>query len=228
MILTNVISTTIEKAEVIDFYKEMLNNQSTNFWALIIFFLTITTALIGATWIWNFYYAKKQIKSEVDEQIREAEEKLNTKYDKLLEDKLEGIESSLKEKYDELLREEIVKIDSKYDLKIAKINADTSRLFYNVSFKENHYKVSLIWLSLALESYIKLALDEPIRDTIERMLFVLNISGIKEDNNDGGMFNPDKIISVVNKAPQILKKEKDEIIKILNSLRTDTNKPIIK
>ncbi len=219
MILTTVISTTIEKAEVIEFYKEMLNNQSTNFWALIIFFLTITSALIGATWIWNFHYAKKQIKNEVDEQIREAEEKLNTKYDKLLNDRIESIESSLKEKYDKLIEEEIVKIESKYDKKILELNADTSRLFFDVAIKENDYKVAVLWLMSALDSYIKLAFEQAIRDTIEEMLLILKKLSFEEEIIDGIIFNSDKIISIVNKAPQILNKEKDEIIKILQSLK---------
>lgn len=196
MILTDVVSKTIDKTEVIDFYKEMLNNQTTNFWALIIFFLTITTALIGATWLWNFYYAKKQIKNEVDEQI-------------------EKIENGLKIKYEKYLKEEIGKYEESINAKLLKNESASLISFAAHCIHISNHTLAVNYYASSLKIEIERKNDSVIRYCLNCIMGILLNESVIINSEELDFRN---LTEAIDNTPDTLKIEKEKILEKLDSL----------
>jgi len=199
MILLNAISTTIEKAEVIDFYKTLLENQSSNYTFLINFFIAITLLLIGGTWIWNLVIAKKQIKSEVDEQVKEIAKELDTKYIQIFEDAVKRIELS-------------------YEIRFVQNESTMISSIAAQCISDSNYTKAIKCYAIQLTKLIYLKEDESIGNCIDLMRDILTNSTayemIKPDE-----LNLDDIIMKVNLTPDTLKKDKIIIIDALNLLK---------
>jgi hypothetical protein len=199
MILITAISTTIGKTEVVDFYKSLLENQSSNYSVLINSFIAITVLLIGSTWIWNFVIAKKQIKSEVEEQVKEIAKELDTKYIQLFNEAVKSIELS-------------------YEIRFVQNEATGVSIIVNQCISNDNYTKAIECLAMNLTKYIYLKEDESIANCIELMCDILTNSTTFQ------MIKPDKlkldeIIKKVNLTPDTLKKDKMTIIDALNLLK---------
>jgi hypothetical protein len=92
---------TISKAEAVDIYKEILQNQSSNYSSLINTLLVITVVLLGSTWLWNVLLAKRQIKIEVEELADKNKREINETIEKLMNQKFAELERKLTEKLEE-------------------------------------------------------------------------------------------------------------------------------
>lgn len=199
MIITSVLSTTIEKAEVIDFYKTLLENQSSNYSVLINSFIAITVLLIGSTWIWNFVIAKKQIKNEVEQQIKVIKDSLKNEYDNYLQNEIVRIEKLLADKF---LSNEAMLMDS-----------------LCLQFAGNgEYHNTINFAILSLEKYLRLNKEDTIRASVDSILVMLSNPTLIQ------LINPNKIhydilLSIINKIPNILNVEKIKIVDILQSIR---------
>lgn len=199
MILFNTLLTTIEKAEVIEFYKTLLDNQSSNYSNLITFFMGITALLIGASVFGNFYLAKNQIKKEVEEQIKDIEKSLDTKYNEILKDEVERIEILLENRH---LKNEAIQ-----------------RMALAVqALDQKNYTGAVIFLSSALKKCIKHNDSKMIRQCINTIQAILldkeKVLLIKTE-----LLNYDEIIDAINRTPNTLNIEKEFILKELNLLK---------
>jgi len=200
MILTNVISTTIEKAEVIELYKTLLENQSSNFSTLINFFLAISGILITISLAYNYIIAKNQIKNEVKKEVENIEENIKVKYDIYLKEEIERIEKSFKNK---LLNNEATALSS----------------VAMHCMKNSDYSGCITFSFYALERFIDLGTDIVIRQSVDSIYNILtNPAFVPEIDADKLDYN--EIVRVVNKIPDLLTIEKENITKELNLFKS--------
>ena len=199
MILLIAIRTTIEKAEVIDFYKALLDNQSSNYSVLISSFIAIAVILFGSNLIWNFVIAKKQIKSEVDEQIKEIAKELDSKYIQLFE---------------KAIRE----VELKYETRFVRNETALLAIIAAQYVDKKEFTIALEYMSIILANYIFLKDDEHIGNSINNIYNILTKSDLVLTIIPENL-NFDDIIKRINSAPDTLKDRKMEIIQILNLLK---------
>jgi uncharacterized membrane protein YciS (DUF1049 family) len=199
MILLTAISTTIEKAEVIDFYKTLLVNQSSNYSSLITFFMGITALLISASIFGNFYIAKNQIIKEVEKKVK-------------------GIAKELDMKYIQLFEEAVKRIELSYEIRFVQNEAIQISIIANQCISTDNYTKAIECYAMNLTKYIYLKEDESIGNCIELLRDILTNSTVLQ------MIKPenlklDEIIMKVNLTPDTLKKDKKIIIDAINLLK---------
>ena len=199
MIFDILLNSNLEKTEVVEFYKTLLENQSSNFSTLIVFFVSITTILVGISFLWNFIIAKNQIKNEVFKQVKEIEAALNIRFQ-------------------QLVKEDVEKVEKKFEKDLVFIKGESARSFFIQSFNMKLSKSALTWLSTALDYYLTIECEEAIRGSINSFLTTLKQPDLKKEKEKNN-FNINEIISIVNKVPVLLSKEKTEIIDLLIKLK---------
>lgn len=190
----------MEEAKIVEFYKTLLENQSSNYSTLITAFIALTALLVGSTWLWNFLVAKNQIKNAVISQVKSIEQSLNTKYDKLIENKINELEG-------------------KYDKKMLSTEADLARIFAIHCENTEDIQNAIDWWATALDKFIASESDDMIRlsiDALNRIVLLPNLN----DHINKETFAPEFHIEIVKKAPLLLEKEKMTIIKVLGNFRT--------
>jgi hypothetical protein len=220
----------INKSELVDLYQNVLQNQSANFTILITTLLGITVALLGASWAWNFFYAKKQIHQEVEEITEinrlkiqaQLEEQMNNKFaelEKKLTHKIEENDRNVQEKFSKTehqFNEKFENLKNEINKELIKNESEIARNFAVSTQQYKRYTASLSWWIIALEGYVKLDMVNMIRLAVDTILDILK----KEDwyNNPYKEFDINKEIQKIEtNIPAILSNEKKEIISILKS-----------
>ena len=171
-----ILNSNLEKTEIVEFYKTLLQNQSanfsttignlsTNFSTLMYSLIGITILLMGSTWFWNFTLAKKQIDIGINKQVSK-------------------MEIILKKKYDQYLKKEVNKIEAKFENKLYYSEANSARLFAAQNVINKNYRTGVTWMATALDYYIK-ANDKTtdiveIRVMIDEILKTLNKPNFNE------------------------------------------------
>jgi len=221
---------TIQKSELIELYQTTLDNQSSNYTLLTAAIIGLAVLLIGATSLWNFVFAERQIKQKVEE-ISDAHKQESYKtLETLIEEKFNILEKKLIDKIEEKdkeVQEKFLKTEHKFNEKfdtlkneltlgLMKNEAEIARNFASSSKRIDNYTASLSWWIIALEIYVKLNYHNMIRLSIDNIIEIIRIENWYNDPHPG--FDINKEIEKLEKVvPPLLKKEKDRIIKALKS-----------
>ena len=155
--IINIIDTTqfVSKNDLIDFYKHTAEQQAANYSTLFNVFIAITVLLIGATWLWNFYIARKQIKTEVKEEIDAISSTIQTQI-------TDGIENGI--------TASISKYKQEWEKEIAFIKGESSRMFALNCFTQKFHRVELDWWYRALGHYTESETEDIKRVCIDNIV----------------------------------------------------------
>ena len=126
------------------------------------------------------------------------------------------------EKYKDLFSKESERIKISLTKDINSLEADKARIFALHCASSQHWGSAAIWWSVALIRYIGLNYLDMIRNSVDALL-----DCIKKPNWDRkpGKRELNIIKLAANKIPNILKKEKDKILKIVNKAIKSKSEP---
>jgi hypothetical protein len=190
----------LTKNELIDFYRDIAQQQSDNYTALISVILGLTVVLVGSTWFWNFILAKKQIHTEVSRQYNRSSNEFKTELQTVVDKKFTDLEKSL-------------------DNKLKNNEANLARLYAINCSNQNLHSTSISWWLTALRLYHETEEQVFLRISVEQIIFNLNQPNWFNDmpeNLDLALVIQDIEILI----PELLNEEKRQII---NALRRQLN-----
>jgi hypothetical protein len=202
--------TIVTNPEIVEIYKTLLQQETSNYTISIYVLLGITALLLGATWWWNKIGAVKQIRQEVEDRFAKEKDAI-----------IHELSQKLKEGFDKEIR--------KYETRFLEIEVDISRAMAFICESNEFYEQAIAWWSRHINLNIKLDRGEGIRNGANLILDVIRIIEKKEQNlkseaeSSGQIFTPKKlvnyatIIKTINKLPEILNVEKGKIIQKLKN-----------
>jgi hypothetical protein len=182
----------LTKNELIDFYKDIAQQQSDNYTTLITVLLGLTVVLVGSTWLWNFILAKKQIQNEVSRQYNRSNNEFKTELQTIVDGKFTDMENSL-------------------DKKLKNNEANLARLYAVNCSNQNLHSTSIIWWLTALRLYHETEEQRFLRISVEQIIFNINQQNWFNDMPD----NMDLAIAIQDietLVPDLLDVEKRQII----------------
>jgi hypothetical protein len=182
----------LTKNELIDFYKDIAQQQSNNYTNLITVLLGLTIVLVGSTWLWNFIIAKKQIHNEVSRQYSQSNNEFKTELQTIVDKKFADLEKSL-------------------DNKLKNNEANLARLYAVNCSNSNLHATSISWWLIALRLYHETEEQVFIRISVEQIILNLNQPNWFNDMPD----NLDLALAIQEietLIPEILNVEKRQII----------------
>ena len=179
---------TIDK--ILNLSQNLLQNQSN----ILTIIFGITALLLACTWIYNFFIARRQVKSEIRRNISKVEKDLYKVIDKRIGELEDTVSNKLK---NDLLSHE----------------AEINRLFALTSERAELLYISTLWWADALQNYSKLGNDKLVRIATDQIRRNLKQDKVIAELNKSEM---ERIKERVDKnVPGILDKEKQEILDIL-------------
>ena len=187
----------IAKSEVVDVYKHIAQQQSTDFTSIITALIGMTAVLVGSTWIWNFIVAKKQIKNEVQEHFTQSKTDFETQISEFIKSKFLELEKSI-------------------DNKLKYNEANLARLYAVNCSNQLLHSTSISWWLTALKSYTEINDEYFIRLSVEQIL-----NNVKTDNWFNDLIDNLNLTQAIQDiemyVPNMLSKEKKQIIFHLSS-----------
>ncbi len=184
--------------EINEFYKVLLENQNNTLQLVSFIILSITVLLLGASFLWNFYFSNKKIEKAINFQ--------KTKLEELINNRVAEIEIKVKKEIKSELEENIC------DLRI-----DNARIFGVYCSQNKWYDTSLTWWFTCLENSIKSDGNKYLRIAINSITHILNISDFTE--YDPKVLDIKKCKKISMEIPNILKPEKEIILKKIEKLK---------
>ncbi|TAE89616.1 MAG: hypothetical protein EAY81_02050, partial [Bacteroidetes bacterium] len=145
----------LTKNELIDFYKDIAQQQSDNYTTLISVLLGLTVVLVGSTWLWNFIIAKKQIRTEVSRQYNRSNNEFKTEFQTIVDNKFTDLEKTL-------------------DNKLKNNEANLARLYAINCSNQNLHANSISWWLTALRLYHETEEQVFLRISVEQIIYNLN------------------------------------------------------
>ncbi|MFI0427751.1 MAG: hypothetical protein ACH34V_12435 [Flavobacterium sp.] len=145
----------LTKSELVDFYKDIAQQQSDNYTTLITVLLGITVVLVGSTWLWNFLVAKNQIKAEVLKTSNKNKEDLKVEIERLVNEKFVELDNSLCKK---------LKNNEAHLARLYAVNCSNQQLF----------AISISWWLTALRLYHETEDQTLIRVSVEQIIYNIN------------------------------------------------------
>jgi hypothetical protein len=180
------------KNELIDFYKDIAQQQSDNYTTLITVLLGLTVVLVGSTWLWNFILAKKQIHNEVSRQYNLSNNEFKTELQTIVDGKFTDLEKSL-------------------DKKLKNNEANLARLYAVNCSNQNLHSTSIGWWLTAMQLYHETEEQILLRISVEQIIFNINQQNWFNDMPE----NLDLAIAIQDietLVPDLLNVEKRQII----------------
>jgi hypothetical protein len=190
----------LTKNELIDFYKDIAQQQSDNYTTLISVLLGLTVVLVGSTWLWNFIIAKKQIHTEVNRQYNRSNNEFKTELQTVVDKKFTDLEKSL-------------------DNKLKNNEANLARLYAINCSNQNLHSNSISWWLTALRLYHETEEQVFLRISVEQIIFNLNQPNWFNDMPEH-LDLALAIQDIETLIPEILNVEKRQIV---NALRARLN-----
>ena len=145
----------LTKNELIDFYRDIAQQQSDNYTTLISVILGLTVVLVGSTWLWNFIIAKKQIHTEVSRQYDLSNNKFKTELQTVVDKKFKELEKSI-------------------DNKLKNNEANLARLYALNCSNQNLHSTSISWWMTAMRLYHETEEQVFLRISVEQIIFNIN------------------------------------------------------
>lgn len=190
----------LTKNELIDFYKDIAQQQSDNYATLITVLLGLTVVLVGSTWLWNFILAKKQIHNEVSRQYNRSNNEFKTELQSIVDGKFTDLEKSL-------------------DNKLKNNEANLARLYAINCSNQNLHSTSIGWWLTALRLYHETEDQVFLRISVEQIIFNLNQENWFNDMPEH-LDLAEAIQKIETLVPDLLNVEKRQII---NAFRVRLN-----
>jgi hypothetical protein len=181
---------------LIEVYKTILQQEISNHTIVITVLLSIVVILLGATWWWNKSGATKEIKSEVGKIFEKEKKKLYKEF-----------ENEINKIVDEKIK------DCKEQILV--IEGDVARSMGISARNSKFYSHSIYWLAKFLKTKIDLEDPQMIRSGTEWILQDLVL--LKEKDVKTGLKTIHEckyVMEIVSELPELLEKEKKEILKI--------------
>ena len=188
----------MDTTQTVELYKTILEQQQNSYNTLFTVLITLTTILAGSSWLWNLFIAKKQVKSEVDN----FKDELTKSF---IDKEVEHIEK--------LNTEFSKKIDTKHN----ELYLEISRLFGIIASDKGHHINALSWWLTCLNKSIESESHETIRISVDEINRILKIEDFKEYEEDH--LNMEFAKDTLNKIPETLMLEKNEMFKALSKLK---------
>lgn len=222
-------SSYILKADVLDFYKDLANAQSTQFTILITVISVIFAIIMLATCWWNYRGAKSQISEEITLGIKDVETKFNSFKDDInqsLENMIDAtlntrLNESIKDfnnKIDEILLQQEKKLSDfqkDIDNKTSGQQAELSRVFaVHCESSKLYYNAFTWWFSAAV-LYNELQNGEFTQIAVKASLE--SLKNIEQSDLDVEELTG-YVQQVKDNVPDVLKAERDEMIKRIEEL----------
>lgn len=227
----------VAREDLLDFYKDIASVQSDQFTILLTVILGVFTAVIGATWWWNYKGAKSQINDEMSvakKEIQNLSDELLGKFNAFkleIQEQIrvqteETIDSHLSIKLDEYSKqiehidrkneEQLNEFQEKVNNKITEHQAELARVFaLHCDSMKAFYNAFSWWLS-AFEWYNKINEGNLAQVSIKAALAALkNVK--KEQVNKEDLDGYAKRIR--DNVPDILSSERKEILSLLEKLK---------
>ncbi len=188
----------LTKSELVDFYKDIAQQQGNNYTTLITVLLGVTVVLIGSTWLWNFILAKKQINEEV-----------NTLFNQSIDDSKKQLQQIVDDRFAEL--------EKQLENKLKMNEANLARLYAINCSNQNLYSTSISWWITALKIYSEIEDQIFIRISVEQILNNINQENWNLDINEN--FDITIAIQEIETiVPDLLTNEKRQIINRFRAL----------
>lgn len=182
----------MKRSELVDFYKDIAQQQGDNYTTLITVLLGVTVVLIGSTWLWNFILAKKQINEEV-----------NALYNQNIDESKTHLQNIVDFKFLEL--------EKQLENKLKMNEANLARLYAINCSNQNLHSTSINWWITALKIYSEIEEQFFIRISVEQILNNINQENWNVDLNDS--FDIALAIQDIETlVPDLLTTEKRQII----------------
>ena len=181
---------------LIEVYKTILQQEISNHTIFITVLLGIVVILLGATWWWNKSGATKEIKTEVEKRFEKEKKKL------------------LKE-FENEINKKIAKKIKDYEEQVLLVESDVARSMAISARNDEFYSHSVYWWARLLKNNIEIDNSIGIRNGTEWLLDDLRLL-MKGDENKKlkTVYECEFIEETVSELPELLKKEKKEILKI--------------
>ena len=236
----------VKKSDVLQFYSDIADKQASQFTILISVLCGIVVVLFGATWWWNYRAARQQIKDDINTEKESLTRLLRKKlkeftttiekqqndfksqkgtFQKSINNQIDAkykqldadIESTMNKHRNELV-EKINEHKKSVEKQLKRDQSELNRIFALHCDSTNLYYIASTWWLSAAEKY---------KDLGEEYALGICISGMKDTHEKCKESELDNIeieemqsqIERVNRiVPDIIKKEKDSIIKKMNEL----------
>jgi hypothetical protein len=182
----------LTKNELIDFYKDITQQQSDSYTALITVLLGLTIVLVGSTWLWNFILAKKQIQNEISRLYNRSNNEYKTELQTIVDSKFTDLEKDL-------------------DKKLKNNEANLARLYAINCSNQNLHSTSINWWMKALQLYHETEEQIFLRICVEQIRFNINQENWYTDMPDD-LDIALAIQAIEELIPDLLNVEKREII----------------
>ncbi len=215
---------TIQKNELVELYQNILENQSNNYGILITTLIGITVTLLGASWLWNFYYAKKQIHQalseltdtitnpQIDKQFKKMQQEIVNKFEEEKNKNMNAIVAN-EQQYTKKMKE----LEERFEYDINYSKAELARTMALFSGTQKAYLTSITWWIYAIANYHKVDNHIGIQSCVDSILVIINIKDWS--NGDKSEFPiKDHIETIKKYVPDALFKEKKIIITTLNKI----------
>lgn len=181
---------------LIEVYKTILQQEVSNHTIFITVLLGIVVILLGATWWWNKSGATKEINAEVEKRFEKEKKKL-----------LKEFENEINEKIDEKIKD--------YEEQVLRVESDVARSMAISARNDEFYSHSIYWWAKFLKNNIEIDNSTGIRNGTEWLLEDLKL--LKEGDEKKklkAIHECEFVEETANEIPELLKKEKKEILKI--------------
>lgn len=225
----------ILRTDVVSFYKDLADAQSTQFTIIISVIGVIFAVVVGATWWWNYKGAKSQISEEIlsninilDTRFDEFKSCVNDSLNDIVEKKInEHLEKSITDftkRTDDILKDHEANLSTfqnDVDNRINAQQAELCRVFAVHCDSTKSYYNAFTWWFSAFKFYHGLDNGEFTQISIRAALQALNNlekKDVKKDNLS------DYIQQIKDNVPDILKSERDEMINRIKVLTESDNK----
>lgn len=187
-----------DSTEINEFYKVLIENQNSTLQLVSFIILTITILLLGASFLWNFYFSNKKIKDAIDTHKKNLDEEYSKK---IIE-----IENKL-----------TVLITSEIDKKTTDLEFNNARIFAILTSENKLYDVSLAWWFTCLEKAIKSDNTKFTRVSINSIIEILEIKEFTE--YDPNSLDTEECKNISMKISEFLHQEREKILKKIEKLK---------
>jgi hypothetical protein len=184
--------------QTVELYKTILEQQQNSYNTLFTVLIALTTILAGSSWLWNLFIAKKQVKSEVD----------NFK---------DELTKSFIDKEVELIEKLNIEFSKRIDTKHNELYLEISRLFGIIASDKGLHSNAISWWLTCLNNSIESESHVTIRISVDEINRILKIEDFKEYVEDD--LNMEFAKETLNKIPETLRLEKNEILRALSKLK---------
>lgn len=217
------------RTDVVDFYKDLAETQSTQFTILIGVIGVIFTVVVGATWWWNYKGAKSQISEEIlsnktllDNQFDEFKNSVRVSLDDKIEKRIDAhLDESISEftkKTDKALKDyedKLMAFQNDMNKRIKAQQAELCRVYAVHCDSTKSYYNAFTWWFSAFKYYNDLGNGEFTQISIKAALAALrNLEKKDVKKEDLSSY----IKQIMDTVPDILSSEREEMISQIKTL----------